>query len=129
MPVISSRPLTGTQVLVVEDEFFIAYDIAQSIEEAGGRVAGPVATLEQARELLHDESLEISGVILDMNLRDGRAEGLARELHDRDLPVVVNTAEPLPLPFQATMPDIPVFSKPTLPQMLTDALYSRMHAA
>ncbi|KEO53980.1 response regulator [Thioclava pacifica] len=122
----SSKRLEGRHVLVVEDEMFIAYDIAYSIEEAGGFVAGPVPSLKRARMLIEDDTFEIDGAILDMNLLDGRAESLVLELHERSIPLVVNTAEPLPLSFQARLPDIPVFSKPTMPETLTAALQEQM---
>ncbi|MBC7145623.1 MAG: response regulator [Thioclava marina] len=122
----SSTRLEGRHVLVVEDEIFIAYDIAYSIEEAGGVVEGPVASLSRARVLLADSDCAIDGAILDMNLLDGRAESLVLELHERDIPLVVNTAEPLPLSFQSQLPDVPVFSKPTMPETLTAALHEQM---
>ncbi|OWY00803.1 response regulator [Thioclava sp. IC9] len=114
--------LEGSNVLVVEDELFIAYDIAFSVEEAGGQVAGPFATLARARATLTDDSVSVDGAILDMNLLDGSAEALIVELWKREVPLVVNTAEQLPLAFQSIMPEIPVFSKPTNPWELAEAL-------
>lgn len=127
MHVTSRQGLEGSNVLLVEDEMFIAYDIAYSIEEAGGVVAGPVATLEMARAMLADRALRIDAAILDMNLRDGSAEPLVAELHRRAVPVVVNTAEPLPLSFQSRLPEVPVFSKPTNPDVLARALSEQLH--
>lgn len=122
MSAMSKTRLEGSNVLLVEDEIFIAYDIAFSIEEAGGAVAGPVATVAMARAMLQDHAVKIDAAILDMNLRDGSAEELVAELHRRAVPVVVSTGEPLPLAFQAQLPDVPVFSKPTNPDILAEAL-------
>lgn len=116
--------LQGCKVLVAEDEMLIAYDIAYSIEEAGGTVIGPVATLANARRLCASD--QVDAAVLDMNLLDGNAEPLVSELRALHIPVIVNTAERLPLAFQSTLPDVLVFAKPTLPDALTEALGRRL---
>ncbi|MEX1663006.1 response regulator [Thioclava sp. 15-R06ZXC-3] len=112
--------LRGCKVLVAEDEMLIAYDIAYSIEEAGGEVVGPVATLAKARSLIATD--QIDAAVLDMNLLDGNSEPLVKELRARHIPVLVNTAERLPLPFQTVLPEVLVFGKPTMPETLAQAL-------
>jgi hypothetical protein len=47
---------------------FIAFDIATTIEDAGGMVVGPVATVKEALALL--EIHPVAAVILDVNLGD-----------------------------------------------------------
>ena len=42
----------GVTVLVVEDDFIVAYDMQSLLEEQGARVLGPAATLAEARELV-----------------------------------------------------------------------------
>ncbi|MBN2739870.1 MAG: hypothetical protein JXR35_03110 [Rhodobacteraceae bacterium] len=116
--------LQGGKVLVAEDEMLIAYDIAYSIEEAGGTLIGPVATLANARRLCASD--QVDAAVLDMNLLDGNAEPLVSELRALHIPVIVNTAERLPLAFQSTLPDVLVFAKPTLPDALTEALGRRL---
>ena len=44
--------LTGSLVLVAEDQIFIALDLALAVEDAGGEVAGPVASVENALALI-----------------------------------------------------------------------------
>ena len=55
-------------ILVAEDEPFIALDVALAIEDAGGMVAGPAASVKEALALI--ESLPVVGAILDVNLAD-----------------------------------------------------------
>ncbi|WP_417808841.1 hypothetical protein [Thioclava sp.] len=117
--------LQGCKVLVAEDEMLIAYDIAYSIEEAGGTVVGPVATLANARRLCASD--QVDAAVLDMNLLDGNSEALVGELSARHIPVIVNTAERLPLAFQSTLPEVMVFAKPTLPDALAEALGRQLH--
>jgi DNA-binding NtrC family response regulator len=118
--------LQGYKVLVAEDEMLIAYDIADTIEAAGGIVVGPVATLANARWLCASDGIDAA--VLDMNLLDGNSEALVSELRARHIPVVVNTAERLPLAFQATLPGVIVFAKPTLSEQLTEALGQRLQS-
>ena len=44
--------LDNTRVLIVEDEPFIALDLVQAVESAGGIVIGPAATVAQALTLV-----------------------------------------------------------------------------
>ena len=53
-------------VLIVEDEFLIAMDLKQVLEQHGWRVIGPVATVRGALRLLEDELPSVA--VLDVNL-------------------------------------------------------------
>ena len=50
-----STPLNGVRVLILEDEFILAEDLARAVRDAGGEPVGPVATIEQAKELIARE--------------------------------------------------------------------------
>jgi hypothetical protein len=56
--------LNDISILVVEDEPFVALDIAMEIEDAGGNVIGPAPSVAAAIELLKKE--EVHGAILDV---------------------------------------------------------------
>ncbi len=69
------------RVLLVEDQWLIAMDLANQLEDGGYEVVGPAATLEKALELIDSE--EIHAGLLDINL-DGvlsypAAEALMRK--------------------------------------------------
>ena len=71
---VTTPKLTGdrfddARILIVEDEPFIAWDLAQAVESAGGIVIGPAATVVQALALVQASVLEAA--ILDVNLPDG----------------------------------------------------------
>ena len=57
------------RILIVEDEVFIALDLLQAVEDAGGEAVGPATTLAQALVLIAADGLH--GAILDVNLPDG----------------------------------------------------------
>lgn len=79
----------GHRILVVEDEFLIADDIAASLEELGYAVVGPTASVGGALALIREGSIEAA--LLDANL-DGEGSGpIADELSNRGIPFVVVT--------------------------------------
>lgn len=49
---ISETSLTGRTILVVEDDFFISEEMVSVFEKHGAIIVGPVATIEQACELI-----------------------------------------------------------------------------
>ena len=52
----TEMPLDGLRILLVEDNFYLATDAAMTIEGAGGKVVGPFATAEDARDALDAEA-------------------------------------------------------------------------
>ncbi len=81
--------LAGRHVLVVEDEYFIADDIASALRAAGAEIAGPVSTSDEALALLNILSLDLA--ILDINLRGDISFVIADALAERHIPFVFAT--------------------------------------
>jgi DNA-binding response OmpR family regulator len=84
-----TEQLRGLSILVVEDEYFIAMQIADAIKCCGGSVVGPVAGLEKARDLARQETVD--GVILDLMLNGRTTLSFADELMSRSTPVILAT--------------------------------------
>jgi DNA-binding response OmpR family regulator len=84
-----TEQLRGLSILIVEDEYFIAMQLANAIECCGGSVVGPVADLETARDLARQESVD--GVILDLMLNGKISLSFADELMSRGTPVILAT--------------------------------------
>lgn len=110
--------LHNRTVLVCEDEPFIAYDIASSIEEAGGIVIGPFATVKEALAFIDQTTPDYA--TLDVNLLDGEVTPVIQKLIKARVPVVVNTGTELP--DEVADLGITVFLKPTEPDELISAL-------
>jgi CheY-like chemotaxis protein len=87
---ILQKPLSGRRVLVVEDEYFLAEDIVQTLKEMGARIVGPVGELEEATNLVNAD-IAIDAAVVDVNLRNELAFPLARILRARNVPFLFTT--------------------------------------
>lgn len=84
---------SNPKVLVAEDNYIQASAMARSLEAAGARVAGPVATLAAALRMLEREA-DITGAVLDVELHGELVFPLATILLRKGLPFVFVSAEP-----------------------------------
>jgi DNA-binding NtrC family response regulator len=104
-----TEQLRGLSILIVEDEFFIAMQVANAIKCCGGSVVGPVADIEKARNLVQRET--VNGVILDLQLKGETSLPFADELMSRGTPVILATGYA-----QSHLPerysDLPQLTKP-----------------
>src|SRR5947209_6584407 len=82
--------LRGRRILVVEDEYIIACEIADLLSDAGADVLGPVPDVGAAMQLIAQEQL-IDGALLDVNLKNERVWPIADALRARHVPVVLAT--------------------------------------
>lgn len=86
----SKTLLTGRRVLLVEDDYFIADDMACQLEARGAEVIGPVASVDAAIELIeHTECID--GAVVDINLQGLMAWPIADALLRRGVPFVFAT--------------------------------------
>lgn len=83
-------PLSGRKILVVEDEYLIADDLAALLREAGAEIIGPVASLPTAMRVVGDTQV-IDAAVLDINLREVSVYPLVDELMRRSVPMVFMT--------------------------------------
>jgi DNA-binding response OmpR family regulator len=77
-------------VLIVEDEFLIASDLALLLEGRGWRVMGPVATVRGALRLLEDELPSVA--LLDVNLGNELVTPVAETLKAQNVPFALASA-------------------------------------
>lgn len=82
--------IRGRRILVVEDEYAIAADLAFNLERAGLQVVGPAGSVRQALTLIESEGA-LDGALLDVNLGKERAFPIADELAARGVPFVFAT--------------------------------------
>jgi DNA-binding response OmpR family regulator len=80
------RSWCGMRLLIVEDEYFVAQDLAHHFLSLGAFVIGPAGTVEHARSLV--KSSEVDAAVLDINLRGERVYPIADLLQQRHIPFV-----------------------------------------
>lgn len=81
--------LSDHRVLVVEDEYYQADDLARTLKDAGAEIMGPCSTEEDARTALDGQRPD--AVVLDINLGSGIVFKLAETLQSRGIPFVFFT--------------------------------------
>ena len=108
--------LAGRTILIVEDELFIAMDIAAACEEVGAMVL-TAATRAEATRLVERDLL--SAAVLDFGLRDGDADPLCLRLNERGIPYVLHSGY---THFGDACHRGIVIAKPAHPTMLVNAI-------
>jgi DNA-binding NarL/FixJ family response regulator len=107
-------------ILIVEDEPFIALELKASIEDAGGKVVGPVGSARAAMHLL--ETDVVAAAILDVELSDGNVMPVAEALAARGIPMVFQSGVQLPPDLSRQCPDVVFYKKPASMQLLLETL-------
>jgi CheY-like chemotaxis protein len=103
----TKSPLAGKRILVVEDEFLLALDISESLEEWGAQVVGPAYDVDSALALAKSERLD--GAMLDVNINGVSSLCVAAALQARGIPILCATGYGAAPP---GWPDGPVVDKP-----------------
>ena len=103
--------LQGRRLLVVEDDYWLADDLARSLEELGAEVVGPVGSIHDAlAQIAGDGALD--GAVLDINLNGHQVYAVADALAARRVPFVFTTDyDRVAVP--ETYAAIPLCTKPT----------------
>jgi CheY-like chemotaxis protein len=107
------------QILVVEDDLFIAMDVELMVHECGCVPVGPASNVESGLTIIRQNNLD--GAVLDVNLGDERVWPVADLLKEHGVPFILatgySTAE-VPERFA----DCPVLHKPLREGDLVTAL-------
>lgn len=83
--------LRGRRLLIVEDEYLIAINLAHALSESGAEIAGLVGSVKDARELIEAERDRLDGAVLDVNLGNDRVYPVADMLLAQGVPFVFAT--------------------------------------
>ena len=97
-----SEPLLlhGLTILLVEDQYFVAMELASMLQNSGAKVLGPVSALPLQPEM---QQAAIDVALLDLNLRGNSVFPLADALSGRSIPVALFSGygrEVLPSPYR-----------------------------
>jgi DNA-binding response OmpR family regulator len=77
-------------ILVLEDEFIIADEIATILQDAGHSVVGPMASIDAAMAGL-DNGVRPDAAIIDANIRGDSSAALAKRLRELNVPFCLCT--------------------------------------
>ena len=116
--------LNQVSVLIVEDEPFIALDLAMAVEEARGKVIGPAGSVREALMLI--EQHLVQAAILDVNLSDRDVTPIAELLIGGGVPVIFYSGLALPAALRERYPSASIYKKPTPPVQLLNKLVASM---
>lgn len=83
------QTLTGQNIMIVEDDYFVANELADHFRAAKARVLGPFPTVFDASDYIGDADL----AVLDLNLRDQKVYPLADRLMEAAIPFVFYSAQ------------------------------------
>lgn len=111
---------SSPRVLVVEDMWIVAEDLAAELKELGCHVLGPAGQLEQGLQIVQEEQLD--GAFLDVNLGTDNSFPIATALQAREVPFAFLTGYDLSEVFPPELTDIPRLNKPLHPGDLATAL-------
>jgi DNA-binding response OmpR family regulator len=110
---------SALRILIVEDEYYLAEDLAHCLRQEGAQVIGPVGTLAEAADLVEREQFDCA--ILDMNLRGDMAYPVADRLREAEIPFLIATGYN-----SASLPDrftnVPRVEKPFNPAEVAAAI-------
>lgn len=114
-----AEPLAGQRVLIVEDRYLIASEMAEQVGRLGGQVVGPSRDVASAAEIVLREPVDMA--LLDVSLDDEVVFPLAETLAERGVPFIFLTgydADILPPAWR----EHPTLAKPINPGRLRDEL-------
>jgi CheY-like chemotaxis protein len=118
-------------VLIVEDEFIVAYDLARTLQAAGFAILGPVATVEDALAYVGG----VAGrrrpdvVLLDVVLGGRWSTPVAEALQTRGIPYAVTTGYFRDELAEPALQEAPYLPKPVSAARLGSVLGGLVHAA
>lgn len=121
-----ARPLAGTKVLIVEDEFFIASELARVLSADGAQIIGPVNSVAAAERLIDGDRPDCA--LLDMNLRGAAGVDLVPRLESEGVRfAVLSGYDRSNLP--ASVSDAPYLAKPATAESVTGMVAQLTRAA
>ena len=109
-------------ILVAEDEMVIAFDLCETVEEAGFEVEGPHAGISSAMLAFQKEKPDLA--ILDIDLDDGNVFPLARKLADEHVPLIFHSGRYTQEDVAQYFPEAVTLSKPCPPTKVIETVHT-----
>ena len=107
-------------ILVAEDELIVAYDLRDTVEEAGYRVEGPHAGISSAMFAFQKQRPDLA--ILDIQLDDGMVFEFAEKLAEQGVPIIFHSGLHTREEIAERFPGARTLEKPCPPAEMLDAV-------
>jgi len=107
-------------ILVAEDEMIVAFDLRDTVEEAGYRVEGPHAGISSAMFAFQKERPDLA--ILDVNLNDGMVFEFAEKLASEGVPIIFHSGLHSREEIAARFPGARTLEKPCPPAEMLETV-------
>jgi DNA-binding response OmpR family regulator len=114
------------RILVAEDEPVVAFDLCDTVEEAGYLVAGPFSGVSSASEAFESAAPDLA--ILDTSIEDGEILDLARKMDERNVPIIFYSSCQNTDDLQAQFPAAMTVIKPCPPADMLGAVNGLIEA-
>ncbi len=118
----------GRRVLIVEDNTIVAMPLVYFFEDCGAEVIGPVPTLHAALSAI-DNTEQIDGAVLDVELGRELVWPLAFALNERGIPFVFATASANEGIYPSSLLPFPRIAKPYSEETVAESLHSLIEDA
>lgn len=115
------------KILVVEDEFIVAFDLAETVKDEGFALQGPFATVESARKCIAGDRPDCA--LLDVQLAGGEVYELADQLTRDGIPVVFHSGHAKSRDLVERYPGAAALEKPCPPAELIATLRESVEKA
>ena len=114
------------RILVAEDEMIVAFDLCDTVEEAGFEVQGPHAGISGAMLSFQKEKPDLA--ILDVQLDDGVSYALAETLTKENIPVIFHSGQVSADEVRERFPGAMTLEKPCPPAQMLQAVQQVLQA-
>ena len=108
------------RILVAEDEPIVAFDLCDTVEEAGYLVEGPHSGVSAATEAYENGAPDLA--ILDITLEDGEVYALAEQLEAANVPIIFHSGSHKREDVEARFPRATTLTKPCTPTDMLSAV-------
>ena len=114
------------RILVAEDEPIVAFDLCDTVEEAGYEVEGPHSGVSAATQAFESGKPDLA--ILDITLDDGEVFALARQLEADNVPIIFHSGRLSREEVEEQFPSATTLVKPCPPAAMIDAVSDALGA-
>jgi DNA-binding response OmpR family regulator len=108
------------RILVAEDELVIAFDLCETVAEAGYEVEGPHAGVSAAMLAFQKDKPDLA--ILDINLDDGNVFQLAQTLAAENVPIIFHSGHHTREEVAVHFPQAMTLTKPCPPTEMIETV-------